>query len=196
MRADDLRHVSAYRRFVLSMAAGAVVLGVAGQGTGHAAQTPVPTEGCAIVARHKAVFPKMPHGLSPFSTDAVLLGNGDVGLSISTTPLEKGSPVKKQDPGKIRFWFHKNDMWELGGPTTARLVAVMDATIGFDPAKPEPRCRVETDLLTATTVGTLAQEGGVSVAFRAWVSAVDNMVFLEFVSENGTIPCQFDLQVM
>ena len=177
----------------VSAAVGLLTLGQAwGAQTGKGMQA----EAERIVSQHKAVFTQLPAGVAPFSTDAVLLGNGDVAMSISITPLEKGSALKKQEPGKIRFWFNKNDLWELGGHTSARLFAVLDASFKFDPAKPEPKCRVETDLYTATTSGTITQEGGVTVRFKAWVSAVENMIFLEFVAENGKIPYTVDTQVM
>ena len=55
---------------------------------------------------------------------------------------------------------------------------------------------METDLYTATTCGTLAQAGGVSVRFKIWVSAVDNMIFMEWVAEGGAIPYTFHPQVI
>lgn len=145
-----------------------------------------------IVSQHKAVFNKLPAGLAPYSTDAILLGNGDIAMSISATPPEKGATPRKQQPGKIRFWFHKNDMWGRG----ARSVALIDAVFDFDPAKPEPKFTAETDLYTAITSGTVAQQGGVTVHFRICVSAIDNMIFMEFAAENGTIPFSLHPQVM
>jgi alpha-L-fucosidase 2 len=145
-----------------------------------------------IVSQHKAVFNKLPAGLAPYSTAAILLGNGDIAMSISATPPEKGATPRKQQPGRIRFWFHKNDMWGRG----ARSVALIDAVFDFDPAKPEPKFTAETDLYTAITSGTVAQQGGVTVHFRIWVSAVDNMIFMEFAAENGTIPFSLHPQVM
>ena len=128
-----------------------------------------------IVSQHKAVFATMPVGLAPYSTDAILLGNGDIAMSISSTPAAKGTAHNKHESGNLRFWFHKNDMWSGG----ARSVALIDACFSFDPAKPAPQCSAETDLYTAITSGTLAQAGGVTVRFKSWVSAVDNMIFLE-----------------
>jgi hypothetical protein len=145
-----------------------------------------------IVSQHKAVFTKMPVGLAPYSTDAILLGNGDIAMSISMTPLAKGGERKKRESGNIRFWFHKNDIWSGG----ARSVALIDTAFGFDPAKPDPQCRAETDLYTAVTSGTLAQAGGVTVRFRIWVSAVDNMIFMEFAADNGKISYTMHPQVM
>jgi hypothetical protein len=145
-----------------------------------------------IVSQHKAVFTKMPVGLAPYSTDAILLGNGDIAMSISMTPLAKGGERKKRESGNIRFWFHKNDIWSGG----ARSVALIDTAFGFDPAKPDPQCSAETDLYTAVTSGTLAQAGGVTVRFRIWVSAVDNMIFMEFAADNGKISYTMHPQVM
>ena len=163
---------------------------------GQAFAAPVETDLLAdsrrIVSQHKAVFTKMPVGLAPYSTDAILLGNGDIAMSISMTPLAKGGERKKRESGNIRFWFHKNDMWSGG----ARSVALIDTAFGFDPAKPDPQCSAETDLYTAVTSGTLAQAGGVTVRFRIWVSAVDNMIFMEFVADNGKISYTMHPQVM
>ncbi len=151
------------------------------------------TESRRIISQHKAVFDKMPTGLAPFSTDAILLGNGDIAMSISTTPLEKGSALTHPNPGQIRFWFHKNDLWDS---SSARALAVMDVSFNFDPAKPEPKCSAETDLYTATTAGTIAQEGGTTVKFKIWVSAVSNMIFMEFMTDRGQIPCAIHPWVM
>ena len=163
---------------------------------GQAFAAPVETDLLAdsrrIVSQHKAVFTKMPVGLAPYSTDAILLGNGDIAMSISMTPLAKGGERKKRESGNIRFWFHKNDIWSGG----ARSVALIDTAFGFDPAKPDPQCSAETDLYTAVTSGTLAQAGGVTVRFRIWVSAVDNMIFMEFAADNGKISYTMHPQVM
>ena len=111
-----------------------VMLGLIMAGQACAVQDDVGllSESKRIVSQHKAVFDKIPAGLAPYSTDAVLLGNGDIAMSISTTPLEKGSAIKKQEPGKIRFWFHKNDMWDR---SSARSVALIE--------EPEPICKLE-----------------------------------------------------
>jgi hypothetical protein len=171
-----------------------VVAGVLMLGQGTAAQTEksMLTESQRIVSQHKAVFSKMPLGLAPYSTDAILLGNGDIAMSISKTPSEKGNARKKQESGDLRFWFHKNDMW--GG--SAKPVALIDLSFKFDPSKPAPVCSAETDLYTAITSGTLAQAGGVTVRFKIWVSAVDNMIFMEFVAENGKIAYALKPEVM
>lgn len=185
-----MKQRNAHRNIVVSLILG---LMLAGQVVGAQDDRGLQAESQRIVSQHKAVFDKIPAGLAPYSTDAVLLGNGDIAMSISTTPLEKGAALKKQEPGKIRFWFHKNDMWDR---SSARSVALIDATFNFDPAKPEPKCTVETDLYTATTTGTLAQPGGVSVRFKIWVSAVANLIFMEFVAEQGKIPFALQPQVM
>ena len=163
-----------------------------GQALAAPVETDLLAESRRIVSQHKAVFTKMPVGLAPYSTDAILLGNGDIAMSISMTPLAKGGERKKRESGNIRFWFHKNDMWSGG----ARSVALIDTAFGFDPAKPDPQCSAETDLYTAVTSGTLAQAGGVTVRFRIWVSAVDNMIFMEFVADNGKISYTMHPQVM
>ena len=163
---------------------------------GHAWAAPAEKEMFAeaqkIVSPHKAVFKKMPLGLEPYSTDAILLGNGDIAMSISATPSGKGSSSKKSSAGNLRFWFHKNDMWS----GSARSVAMIDTAFAFDPAKADPKCSAETDLYTAVTSGTLAQAGGATIRFKIWVSAVDNMIFMEFVAENGKIAYTLHPQVM
>lgn len=161
--------------------------------SGTPSSTYLLAESQRIVSQHQARFDKIPGGLAPYSTDAILLGNGDIAMSLSTTPLEKGSPLKKQEPGKMRFWFHKNDMWDA---SSARSVGLIDFSFKFDPTKPDPVCTVETDLYTATTYGTMAQPGGVSVRFKIWVSAVDNMIFMEWMAEHGKIAYAFQPQVI
>jgi alpha-L-fucosidase 2 len=177
------------RSVTLGMAMALILLGQV-----RAAQPPddMMTESRRIVSQHKAVFTKMPVGLAPYSTDAILLGNGDIAMSISMAPGEKESARKKRESGAIRFWFHKNDMWSNG----ARSVAFIDLAFAFDPAKPEPKCGAETDLYTAITSGTLAQAGGVTVRYKIWVSAIDNLIFMEFVADNGKISYTLQPQVM
>ena len=98
-----------------------------GQALAAPVETDLLAESRRIVSQHKAVFTKMPVGLAPYSTDAILLGNGDIAMSISMTPLAKGGERKKRESGNIRFWFHKNDMWSGG----ARSVALIDTAFGF-----------------------------------------------------------------
>jgi len=175
------------------LAAGLAIPGHAYGVQAAAADQMMLAESRRIVTQHQAAFDKIPAGLAPYSTDAVLLGNGDLAMTLSTTPLEKGSALKKQEPGKMRFWFHKNDMWDK---SSARSVGLLDVSFKFDAAKPEPRCTVATDLYTATTTGALAQAGGATVSFKIWVSAVDNMIFMEFVAEHGKISYTLEPQVM
>jgi len=185
----EVHHKPHVMNIFVRIAVGLISLG---QALGIPADQDPLAESRRIVSQHKAVFNKMPLGLAPYSTDAILLGNGDIAMSISKTPAEKGAARKKQESGNIRFWFHKNDMWSGG----ARSVGLIDASFGFDPAKPEPKCTAETDLYTAITSGTLAQAGGVTVRFKICVSAVDNMIFMEFVAENGRISYKLQPQVM
>ncbi len=141
-----------------------------------------------IVSRHKAIFTKPPRGARGYSSDAVMLGNGDLAIGISSIPLARDSKLRQPKVESIRFWFHKNDLWALGGRTRGKLFATLDFEFRFDTRKKgPPRYRVETDLYTGTTYGTLSQEGGPSLKFKAWVSAVENMLFIEFTSEGGSI---------
>ena len=175
---------------LISLATGCIITaGALAQASNAQADILLQSESKRIVSQHHAVFAKLPAGVAPFTTDAVLLGNGDVTMSISSPRLEKGSPLKKPDPASIRLWFHKNDLW-------AHLFATADLSFQFDPAKGEPKCRLETDLYTATTTGTLTQDGGVTVRFNVWVSAVDNLIVLDLVADNGTINYALTPQVM
>ncbi|MHC4250182.1 MAG: glycosyl hydrolase family 95 catalytic domain-containing protein [Planctomycetota bacterium] len=145
-------------------------------------------ESARIVSRHKAVFTKPPRGDRGYSSDAVILGNGDLAIGISSVPLPRDSKLKQPGPENIRFWFHKNDFWSIDGPTRGRLFATLDFEFRFDTRKkPPPEYRVETDLYTGTTRGTLSQEGGPTLEFKAWVSAVENMFFIELTSRGGQI---------
>jgi hypothetical protein len=164
---------------------------------GAVAATDLGVESARIVSQHRAVFTKAPRGAHGFSTDAILLGNGDITMAISSTPLERDSKLKHQEPGKIRFWFTKNDLWRLGGRTSSKLFSVMDFEFKFDNKMEEPTFRAETDLHTATTCGTISQEGGAVLKFKAWVSAVENMMFIEFTTDgDAAIPWQARTEVM
>jgi len=155
-------------------------------------------ESARIVSQYKAVFTKPPVGAATYTTDAILLGNGDITMAISAVPLPRGHSVKSgPTPEKLRFWFTKNDLWALGGRTQSKLFATMDISFRFDRGKKGPPVyRVETDLLTATTYGTLSQKNGPTLKFKAWVSAAENMMFIEFSSVGGDIYWTSDTQVM
>lgn len=139
-----------------------------------------------IVSQHRSVYTKRPIGPNYQSVDAVLLGNGDVAVAITTTPAQIKEHLGHRRPEQIRFWFMKNDFWKLGNSTKSRLFGYIDFTFelrGKD--LPEREYRVETDLYTATTHGRISHGEKPALQFTAWVSAVDNMVYVQFSAPAG-----------
>ena len=125
-------------------------------------------ESARIVSQHKAIYTKQPIGPNRQSVDSVLLGNGDVAVAISTTPAQLRGQLGHRKPEQVRFWFQKNDFWQLGGPTKSKLLAYIDFTFEFH-GKDLPRreYRVETDLYTATSTGRISHGEDLVLEFSA-----------------------------
>ncbi len=135
-----------------------------------------------IVSKYKSVYTTRPIGPNYQSLDAVLIGNGDVAVAISTTPSQLKGHRSHRKPEQIRFWFHKNDFWKLGGPTKSKLLGYIDFWFELRHGKnrPKRKYRFENDLYTATAHGRVSQGEDQILDIKAWVSAIDDMVFIQF----------------
>jgi len=172
-----------WNRCILAVAVLAVPMcGLAAAEAAEVAALPdMQRETARIVSRHKGVYTQRPIGPNYQSIDAVLLGNGDVAVAVTTTPAQLKDQLGHRRPEQIRLWFHKNDFWKLGDRAKSKLFAYIDFSFelrGKD--RPEREYRVETDLYTATAHGRVSQGDDQVLAFKAWVSAVDDMVYFQF----------------
>lgn len=137
----------------------------------------------AVVGRYKAAFDKPAKGASSKVTDAVLMGNGDIGIAMSGPPEA------------IRFWINKNDFWRLKngyGQTTPKPIGGVDLqTAALKGAK----YRVEQDLYTATTFGEFSGVG-CTLQFKGWVAASANLFVLELQSQGKAVAVEVKNWVM
>lgn len=131
--------------------------------------------------RYKGIFTEPPKNVpSDKVVDGPLIGNGDVGVVIS------GSPVQQ------RLWISKTDFWKAkriyqnGSPC---LLGGIDIQI---PALDNASYYCEQRLLEAEVFSTFQTEK-TSVSMRSWVSAIENVVVVELNCEGEAVPIKVDL---
>lgn len=141
------------------------------QMVGKLAPTVTKVETIPVVTAYSSVFTKPPMPLPRWQQlDAPLLGNGDMGVAISG------------DPENQQFWLSKNDLWELrhvwlrSGP---RPFGHIDILI---PGLKDATYNVEQNLVNATTI-SLFKKAGNEVSMRSWVSANENLLFVELTNK-------------
>ena len=132
-------------------------------------------DGRILVNKYQAVFTAPPKKLpSPCSTDAPLLGNGDLLAALGGWP------------DKLCFHIGKADLWELrteGGPRPlARLYLDLPALQGAT-------CRVTQDLRQAITTGVF-QQGATTLTVESAVAATANVLWLKLSAHGGTFEGQ------
>jgi len=116
----------------------------------------------------KNIWTKPPsHIPNDVSIDAPLMGNGDVTMSVGF----------KAD--RLRYYLSKNDFWRLrskaDGLSGPRVVGFVDVKVnGFN----EDSFSAEQSLRNGVTI-CLLQKDKQSVTTRSWVSATENLIFIE-----------------
>ena len=127
-------------------------------------------EGGAIAGKYRAVFTSPPNKLpSPCSTDAPLLGNGDLMVALGGAP------------DKLCFHLGKADLWELrtdGGP---RPLARLEVDI---PALKGATYGVTQDLRAAITTGVFKQ-GDATLTLESAVAATENLLLVKISTQGG-----------
>ncbi|WP_214227823.1 hypothetical protein [Pedobacter sp. B4-66] len=125
-------------------------------------------------ASFKNIWTKPPaHIPNDVSVDAPLMGNGDVTMSVGF----KGD--------QLRYYLSKNDFWRLqskaDGLSGPRVVGFVDIKVnGFN----EGDFSAEQSLRNGVTA-SLLQKNTQKVTARSWVSATENLIFIE-LSAVGT----------
>jgi hypothetical protein len=114
------------------------------------------------------------------STDAVLLGNGDMSVAISGTA------------DSIRFWLNKNDFWRLQNQYAGCKPVLMGGIDLLIPSLSEASYHIEQDLYTATTWGTFGASGS-SVSIKCFVSAMHNVFAIELTTEGKSVDAELRL---
>jgi alpha-L-fucosidase 2 len=128
-------------------------------------------EGVAIVQKYEAVFTTPPKKIpSKCSTDAPLLGNGDLLVALGGVPE------------RTQFYIGKADLWELrtdGGPRPlARLEVDISTLKGAS-------YRVMQDLRKAITTGVFTQ-GEATLTMELAVAATENLLWVKISSQGCT----------
>ena len=137
----------------------------------------------AIVSQYRALFDKPPRRVPSFhAVESPIIGNGDVGLTLS-------GPPKSQ-----RYWISKNDFWKAGpsfkqaGPSLiggidVRIAALEGASYQVEQVLYEP--------VLASRFATPA--GGAAVAIEARVLAGTNLIVLELRADGRAVEVEIDL---
>ncbi len=149
----------------------------------HSQDHTLQDEAKRIVSQYKAVFDHPPeHTPSKTSVDGPLLGNGDIGVTVS------GPPEAQQ------YWLSKNDFWRLKsqyGSSGPRVFGGVDIDI---PALKGANYRIEQNLYNAVTVSTFSQ-GQTTVKIRSWIAATQNALVLELETRGNPIEIEIHLRI-
>lgn len=118
---------------------------------------------------------------SNVSVDAPLMGNGDVTMSLG------------YKNGSFRYYLGKNDFWRLrskaDGLSGPRVLGFLDIKIeGFEDAV----FSAEQSIGNGVTLSSLTK-GNERVELKSWVSAVENLVFVEVKAIQKKVKISFNL---
>ena len=116
------------------------------------------------------------------STDALLMGNGDMGLSVGG------------EAEALRFWINKNDFWRLQGRQRGaqpKLFGWLDVKA---PAMQGATYKIEQPLYNPVTRGTFVKDG-VTLEFNARVMATSNIGWIELRAAGGAIEIEISPQL-
>ena len=151
----------------------------------------VRAESARIVSQYKGVFTKPPSKVpTNLVVDGPILGNGDVGVTISGEPQAQ------------RYWISKNDFWKAKPHWPFSMPCVIGwidikfpqlAGTWLDHLGKAPY-RVEQKLYDGETITTL-KRGDVTITLRSWVAATENLLVIEMVSDGGWDNEERDLEV-
>ncbi len=130
----------------------------------------------SIISKHTITFDKPPRRIpTRHSTDAPLLGNGFTGVAISG------------DPETQVFYVARNDFWRLKSALDESYPLVLGKIELTIPALQGASYFVEQKLYDATTIARFAK-GDQSVYYTAWLSATEDMLFVEIgMTGKGTL---------
>ena len=123
---------------------------------------------CSLSAWAQNIWTKPPsHTPGDVSIDAPLMGNGDVTMSVGFKE------------GRLRYYLSKNDFWRLkskgDGLSGPRVVGFLDIkTEGFT----DDNFSAEQSLKNGIT-SCLLKKDKQSLTARSWVSATENLIFIE-----------------
>lgn len=138
----------------------------------------------AIVSRYRNRADKPPewgHD-KKWSTDALLMGNGDMGLSVGG------------EAESLRFWINKNDFWRLQNQhlgAQPKLFGWIDIKA---PALQGASYQIEQPIYNPVTHGTFTKDGA-TLEFRARVMATANIASIELEASGEPVEIEVSTQL-
>ena len=134
-----------------------------------------------IVSQHVNEFSSPPqYAPCDSSTDAVLLGNGDMAVAISGAA------------DNLRFWLNKSDFWRLQNHYRGCKPVLMGGVDLLIPSLSGASYHIEQDIYTATTHGKF-HISEKSVSMKCFVSAMQNVFVLELAAEGEPVDAELKL---
>lgn len=134
-----------------------------------------------IVSQYSNIFDSLAqHAPCDSSTDAILLGNGDMAVAISGTA------------DHLRFWLNKNDFWRMQNQYGGCKPALLGGVDVLVPSMKSSSYHAEQDIYTATTSGTFSTPE-TTVSMKCLVSATQNVFMLEFAVEGEPVEIELKL---
>ena len=143
---------------------------------------PTPAEAIISQYRNSTDSPPAFGHYSKWSTDALLMGNGDMGLSVGG------------EAEALRFWINKNDFWRLQNQhlgAQPKLFGWIDIKA---PAMQGASYQIEQTLYNPITHGTFAKEGA-TLEFRAKVMATANLARIELEATGQPVEIEIVAQL-
>lgn len=129
----------------------------------------------SIVSKYKMVMTEWPtHTPADNAVDGPLLGNGEMLMAIGGWPQS------------LRFFINRNDLWILRPINDARpqTLARLDLAL---PEFKDATFKIEQDLFSAVTSGTLETKTGKKLLMETAVLATDNIAWIRLEAVNGSI---------
>jgi alpha-L-fucosidase 2 len=154
-------------------------------GTLHASEAATgPLSAEAIISQyHNSVDQPPAYGhYTKASTDALLMGNGDMGLSVGG------------EAESLRFWINKSDFWRLQNQhlgAQPKLFGWLDVKA---PRLQGASYHIEQDLYNPVTHGTFTKDGG-TLEFRARVMATANLAWIELAATGKPLEIEISTQL-
>lgn len=160
-----------------------LLLAVASPST-DAADPPPELSAESIVAQYGNSTDKPPEWghYMKWSTDALLMGNGDMGLSVGG------------EAEALRFWINKNDFWRLQNQhlgAQPKLFGWLDLKV---PAMQGASYKIEQTLYDPVTHGTFTKDGA-TLEFRAKVMAGANVGWIEVEAKGRPLELEITAQL-
>ena len=150
----------------------------------NAAEQTISLSAESIISQYKNSSDKPPQWghYKKWSTDALLMGNGDMGLSVGG------------EAESLRFWINKNDFWRLQNQhigAQPKLFGWIDIKA---PVMQGASYKIEQPIYNPITHGTFTKDG-VTLEFRAKVMATANIGWIELEATGKPLEIEISTQL-